>query len=92
MSGGYGSFTFTGLNDDPFLQFTIKGYPDHHGVTDQLHKLKPGDEIIIHDVWGAIEYRGNLCLWPGRDGKRIDGYAYRLGRHARSRCLREIVK
>jgi ferredoxin-NADP reductase len=29
-------FTFTGLNDDPFLQFTIKRYPSHHGMTDQL--------------------------------------------------------
>jgi len=51
-------FTFTALTDDPFLQFTIKGYHDHKGVTDQLHQLKPGDELIIRDVWGAIEYKG----------------------------------
>ncbi len=51
-------FTFTALPDDPYLEFTIKGYPDHHGVTDQLHHLKTGDELIIRDVWGAIEYKG----------------------------------
>src|ERR1700755_536056 len=51
-------FTFTSLNSDPFLEFTIKRYPDHHGVTDQLHQLNPGDEIIVHDVWGAISYKG----------------------------------
>src|SRR6202000_593109 len=51
-------FTSTGLNDDPYLQFTIKGYPDHHGVTEQLHQMKAGDEIIVRDVWGAIEYTG----------------------------------
>ena len=51
-------FTFTSLNEDPFLEFTIKRYPDHHGVTNLLHSLQPGDEVIIRDVWGAIEYRG----------------------------------
>jgi ferredoxin-NADP reductase len=51
-------FTFTSLNDDPFLEFTIKRYADHHGVTDQLHQLSAGDELIIRDVWGAIEYKG----------------------------------
>jgi len=51
-------FTFTSLNSDPFLEFTIKRYPDHHGVTDAIHNLKTGDELIIRDVWGAIEYRG----------------------------------
>ncbi len=61
-------FTFTGLNDDPFLQFTIKRYPDHHGVTDLLHQLKPGDEIIVRDVWGAIEYRGPGCFLAGGAG------------------------
>jgi ferredoxin-NADP reductase len=61
-------FTFTGLNDDPFLQFTIKRYPDHHGVTDQLHRLKPGDELIVRDVWGAIEYRGPGYFLAGGAG------------------------
>ncbi len=51
-------FTFTSLNEDPFLEFTIKCYPGHNGVTKLLHKLHPGDELIIEDVWGAIEYKG----------------------------------
>lgn len=51
-------FTFTSLPEDPFLEFTIKSYQDHHGVTEQIAKLKAGDELIIHDVWGAIEYKG----------------------------------
>ena len=51
-------FTFTCLNSEPYLEFTIKRYQDHHGVTDQLHQLKPGDQLIIRDVWGAIEYKG----------------------------------
>lgn len=61
-------FTFTGLNDDPFLQFTIKRYPDRHGVTDLLHQLQTGDELIIRDVWGAIEYRGLGVFLAGGAG------------------------
>jgi ferredoxin-NADP reductase len=48
-------FTFTSLERDSWLEFTIKRYT---GVTHQLHELKPGDEIILHDVWGAISYKG----------------------------------
>jgi ferredoxin-NADP reductase len=51
-------FTFTSLNDAPWLEFTIKRYAEHEGVTDQLHQLSPGDELILHDVWGAIAYNG----------------------------------
>jgi hypothetical protein len=47
-------FTFTSLNEYPYLEFTIKSYHDHPGVTNQLYQLKSGDELIIHDVWGAI--------------------------------------
>lgn len=51
-------FTFTSLADDPFLEFTIKRYPGHHGVTDQLHQLSTGDELVLRDVWGVIGYKG----------------------------------
>jgi len=51
-------FTFTSLNDSPFLEFVIKIYSDHSGVTNELNSLKPGDELIVRDVWGAIEYKG----------------------------------
>lgn len=51
-------FTFTALVDKPYLEFTIKIYADRHGVTDQLSNLRPGDELILRDVWGAIEYKG----------------------------------
>jgi ferredoxin-NADP reductase len=61
-------FTFTGLNADPFLQFTIKRYPDHHGMTDQLHRLEPGAQLIVRDVWGAIEYRGPGVFLAGGAG------------------------
>jgi ferredoxin-NADP reductase len=51
-------FTFTSLNDSTDIEFTIKIYKDHQGVTNELDSLQPGDELIIRDVWGAIEYKG----------------------------------
>lgn len=51
-------FTFTSLTDKPYLEFTIKGYTDHDGVTNALHHLNAGDELILRDVWGAITYKG----------------------------------
>lgn len=51
-------FTFTSLPDDDFLQFTIKSYISHDGVTKALAQLEIGDELILRDIWGAIKYDG----------------------------------
>jgi len=61
-------FTFTGLNSDPHLEFVIKIYPSHNGVTKELDSLKPDDELIIRDVWGAITYRGKGVFIAGGAG------------------------
>src|SRR5437588_2583015 len=51
-------FTFTCLNEDPYLEFTIKIYDNPNGVTNHLNQLSTGAELIISDAWGAIEYKG----------------------------------
>jgi ferredoxin-NADP reductase len=51
-------FTFTSLRDAPYLEFTIKIYPERQGVTNQLSLLNPGDTVILREPWGAIEYKG----------------------------------
>jgi ferredoxin-NADP reductase len=61
-------FTFTCLNREPYLEFTIKIYPSHNGVTKELGKLKPGAELIIRDVWGAISYKGKGVFIAGGAG------------------------
>ncbi len=61
-------FTFTSLNDNEQLEFTIKIYDSHNGVTKELGKLKHGDELIIRDVWGAIEYKGEGVFIAGGAG------------------------
>ncbi len=61
-------FTFTCLNREPYLEFTIKIYPSHNGVTNELGKLKPGAKLIIRDVWGAISYKGKGIFIAGGAG------------------------
>ena len=61
-------FTFTCLNSAPYLEFTIKIYSSRNGVTNELGKLKPGAELIIHDVWGAISYKGKGVFIAGGAG------------------------
>lgn len=61
-------FTFTSLNDWDHLEFTIKLYNDHDGVTHQLGKLQKGDEVILHDIFGAIHYHGEGIFIAGGAG------------------------
>ncbi len=51
-------FTFTSLNEWPYLEFTIKIYNDRHGVTDQLGKTNAGARLLLHDIFGTIHYKG----------------------------------
>jgi ferredoxin-NADP reductase len=61
-------FTFTSLNEWDHLEFSIKVYPERHGVTNQLSKLEKGGEIILHDVFGAIQYKGEGIFIAGGAG------------------------
>jgi ferredoxin-NADP reductase len=61
-------FTFTCLPEDDYLEFTIKTYPSNKGVTNELLQLKKGDELIVHDVFGAISYKGEGVFIAGGAG------------------------
>ncbi len=61
-------FTFTSLPDDDVLEFTIKSYFDHTGVTNQLWSLGAGDSLILRDAWGTIQYRGQGTFIAGGAG------------------------
>jgi ferredoxin-NADP reductase len=61
-------FTFTNLPDDNTLEFTIKTYPDQESVTNELLELKPHDELVLHDVFGAITYKGEGVFIAGGAG------------------------
>ena len=61
-------FTFTSLNEWEHLEFSIKTYPERNGVTNQLSKLEKGNEIILHDVFGTIQYKGEGVFIAGGAG------------------------
>ncbi len=62
------AFTFTSLTDASYLEFIIKRYPSHKGVTDAIHQLVPHDELILHEVFGDISYRGKGLFIAGGAG------------------------
>lgn len=61
-------FTFTSLPDSDYLEFTIKTYPSHLGVTNQLLQLQKNDELILHEVFGTIAYKGEGVFIAGGAG------------------------
>lgn len=96
-------FSFTSLRGDDALEFHIKLYPDHDGMTEQLMHLRVLDEVVIGEPWGAIEYRGPGTFLAGgagitpfiaifrqlaKDGELADNDLYFSNRSARDVFLR----
>ena len=61
-------FTFTCLPENDYLEFNIKTYTKHKGVTNELLQLKKDDELILHEVFGAIAYKGEGVFIAGGAG------------------------
>lgn len=61
-------FTFTNLPTNDFLEFTIKIYPAHECVTNELLNLKKNDELVSHGVFGTINYKGEGVFIAGGAG------------------------
>ena len=61
-------FTFTSIPSDDHLEFLIKVYPQHKGVTEQIEKLNQGDTLLIGDVFGAIKYKEEGVIIAGGAG------------------------
>ena len=68
MKAGKHPFTLTGLLTDPHLEFTIKLYHDHKGVTDRLTDYRPGDTLKFGNPRGAIKYKGPGMFLAGGAG------------------------
>lgn len=61
-------FTFVCLPQEDYLEFMIKTYPSHEGVTNQLLQLRSGDELLMGEVFGAIQYAGEGTFIAGGAG------------------------
>lgn len=62
------AFTFTSLPTDDYLEFFIKTYPEHNGVTEQIAKLKSGDTLLIGEAFGDIKYKEGGVFIAGGAG------------------------
>jgi ferredoxin-NADP reductase len=63
-------FTFTALNDEPTLEFTIKSYFDTggDGMTERLHAYAAGRTLILREPWGTITWKGPGVFIAGGAG------------------------
>ena len=61
-------FTFTSTTESDTLEFIIKIYSGHDGVTEKLGIVGHGDELILHDVFGTIAYQGDGLYIAGGAG------------------------
>lgn len=61
-------FTPTSLTGDRVLEFIIKRYPEHQGVTQALHDLPPGATLTLSEPFGTIEYKGPGVFIAGGAG------------------------
>jgi cytochrome-b5 reductase len=61
-------FTPTSLVGDGVLEFTIKAYPEHDGVTERLHRLGAGEALLMSEAFGTITYRGPGVFVAGGAG------------------------
>lgn len=61
-------FSFTSLPEESLVEFVIKSYAEHDGVTNKLASLSVGDELILKDSWGAIHYKGKGIFIAGGAG------------------------
>ncbi len=50
-------FSFTNLPEDKHIELMIKIYRNKNGVTRELERTNAGSELILHSVFGTIEYK-----------------------------------
>ncbi|MCA0044170.1 FAD-binding oxidoreductase [Celeribacter litoreus] len=60
-------FTPVAMTDDT-LEFVIKSYPDHDGVTKEIPTLRKGEMVEISEPWGAIHDEGAGTFIAGGAG------------------------
>ncbi|MFX0544157.1 FAD-binding oxidoreductase [Roseovarius sp. S1116L3] len=61
-------FTPVSLPGEETLEFVIKSYPSHDGVTEQIAKLEPGDKVTIDGPFGDMRDRGPGVFIAGGAG------------------------
>lgn len=61
-------FTFVSLPEEKHIEFVIKTYPSHKGITNELLSAKVGDEIRLYKPFGNIHFKGAGVFIAGGAG------------------------
>lgn len=61
-------FTMVNTPDTDTIEFIIKSYPDHDGVTKEIPTLRAGEQVEISEPWGAIHDEGGGTFIAGGAG------------------------
>ncbi len=61
-------FTIVSVNEADHLEFLVKFYPEHSGLMERLLKIKAEDELIVHEAFGTIRYKGPGLFIAGGTG------------------------
>jgi len=61
-------FTPISLPGEKTLEFIIKSYPSHDGVTEQVAKMEPGDKVKIEGPFGDMRDKGPGVFIAGGAG------------------------
>ena len=61
-------FTPVSLPGQDTVEFVIKSYPEHDGVTKEIPTLRKGEMVEISDPWGAIQDEGPGVFIAGGAG------------------------
>ncbi len=61
-------FTMTSQPGDPMLEFIIKSYPSHNGVTQRIGMMNKGDRVLAEKPAGAISDHGPGVFIAGGAG------------------------
>lgn len=64
----YAPFTFTSLPETSYLEFMIKVYPSHKGLTLALSKINKSSILQITDAWDSYHYKGKGTFIAGGSG------------------------
>lgn len=65
-------YSFTGLTDEPALEFIIQIFDDRQGLTNEIDKLNIGDQLIIREPKDAIHYDKPGVFWA--DGAGVSSF------------------
>jgi ferredoxin-NADP reductase len=63
-----GPFTITNLPGEGRLEFVIRVYAEHHGKTEALSRLKPGDEISFTEPFNTFQPQKRAVFLAGGTG------------------------